>query len=337
VTRLITLIVMMGVLSACSSNEYKNSDHHSGGRFYNHADEVPHSRWAALKWIMTRKPGFWPEWRENTNQPVLAGPLKAGELSATFINHATFLLQIKNINCLTDPIFSERASPFSWLGPKRVRAPGLLLKDLPHIDCVVISHNHYDHMDKNSIHDLAEKDNPIFIVPLGNANLVKSFGAHKVVELDWWQQTPLPDGETTVTLVPAQHWSARGLFDRNQALWGGFVIRSPSLKIYFAGDTGYGNFFSDIKKKLGPMDVSFLPIGAYLPKWLMQHHHMNPEEAVQAHVDLGSQLSLAMHFGTFQLSDEGIDDPVRELQVALEKRGFNKDRFQANSNGKTIK
>ncbi len=305
---------------ACTSTKYAKSDHFDGQRFHNAQINVNKGIFDLLKWKWGGTATEWPEWREL--DPVSVGPQPSPvQGQTTYINHATHLIQMSGASFLTDPIFSKRASPVSWAGPKRIHRPAIELSALPKIDYVVISHNHYDHLDSESIRMLAERFNPLFIVPLGNQDLVESFGAKRVTELDWWQTLSVEGTDHRVTLVPAQHWSARGIFDRNRALWGGYVVENTHLKVYFAGDTGYNDFFSDIKKRFGRMDLSILPIGAYEPRWFMREQHMNPEEAVQAHRDLESKFSLGTHFGTFPLTDEGWDVPPKDLEAALKKTG----------------
>lgn len=312
------------------------TENFDGSRFFNPwAPSMDKSFVELLRWQLFGDSTPWPESRENEVVAKLSDQVAQGQWSTTFINHATHLIQLKGFNFLTDPIFSERASPVQWAGPKRIRKPALLIKDLPKIDFVLISHNHYDHMDSASIQDLAKIHNPIFIVPLANGELIQGMGAEKVVELDWWQEHQVVNSEFKITLVPAQHWSARGVFDRNKALWGGFVIQSQKFKIYFAGDTGYGDFFKEIRKKLGPMSLSLLPIGAYEPRWFMKGHHMNPAEAVMAHKDLESKFSLGTHFGTFKLTDEGVDDPEIALTEALNEMGVSSEAFIAPQVGET--
>jgi L-ascorbate metabolism protein UlaG (beta-lactamase superfamily) len=191
---------------------------------------------------------------------------------------------------------------------------------------VLLSHNHYDHCDLHTLAMLATKFDPLVITPLGNRRLVASTGIRRVEELDWWQQSHL--APVTITMTPAHHFSARSPFDRNRALWGGFVVDAEGARIYFAGDTAYALFFRDIGTRLGPLDLALIPIGAYEPRWFMQSVHMNPEEAVQAHVDLGGPESIGVHFGTFQLTTEGIDAPERELDAALRARNIAPSRFR---------
>lgn len=314
------------------------SDHFDGSKFFNPGQpDILKSLWQVAWWKLTGDAAKWPEWVENSKTPELATELSDDEVSTTFINHATHLLQLKSLNILTDPVFSKRVSPVSWAGPKRVRAPGLSLEALPQVDVVVISHNHFDHMDAFSIGELAKRFDPVFIVPLANGELMKDFGAKKIIELDWWQTTEIGRTGTNITLVPAMHWSARGVFDRNRALWGGYVVRNQHMSLYFAGDTGYGGFFSDIQKNLGPMDLSIIPIGAYEPRWFMKEQHMNPQDAVQAHLDLNSKLSIGTHYGTFQLTDEAIDAPILTLQQVLKEKEIEPAKFRALDNGETLR
>lgn len=265
-------------------------------------------------------------------QPPTVG---ADETAITFIGHATFLVQFGATNVLIDPMFAERASPVSFAGPRRVRAPGIRLEDLPPISVVLLSHNHYDHCDARSLATIERQFHPTFITPVGNALLLRSLGIVRVLELDWWEfdnSTGLP-----TTLTPAQHFSARGPFDRNRALWGGFVVQAGQHRIYFAGDSGYGEHFREIGKRLGPIDLALLPIGAYEPRWFMKDVHMNPAEAVQAHLDVGARRSWGMHFGTFQLTAEGIDEPVRDLGRALRERDVAPQHFHAPDVGESLR
>ena len=316
----IILIILLGLHSmSCSSNtKYKNSDHYNGKVFFNPGDQVaPKNFFSFLKWKFTNNPAKWPK---KIDPPYTqAIPVTSSEkLIATFVNHASFLIQVDGINILTDPIWSKRTSPLSFAGPSRVHPPGIDFLKLPKIDLVLISHNHYDHMDSETIRMLEEKFSPIFIVPLGNINKMKSFKAKNIVELDWWN-TFDHSSEIKITLTPAKHWSSRTLGDRNEALWGSFMIESKKDKIYFAGDTGHGPHFLEIHKRLGSPTLSLLPIGSYEPRWFMKDMHVNPEEAVLAHIDLDSKLSLGMHFGTFQLTDEAIDAPEKDLSMALDR------------------
>lgn len=316
--------------------KYPLSDHYDGKVFKNLDPAVRGSKtfWDVLKWRWTSRPKSWPQWVDNAHTPRIATEVEENEVVITHINHATSLIQFKGVNILTDPVFSNRVSPFAWLGPKRRRFPGVAFDALPRIDIVTISHNHYDHLDITTLKALDDQHAPLFIVPLNNAYLLKNAGIKTYMELDWWQEQPLLGGR--IALVPAQHWSARWIYDRCRSLWGGYVYEFSGMTVYFAGDTGYNSHFKQIKEKYGVPDVSFLPIGTYEPRWFMKEQHMNPEEAVLAHKDLGSRLSLGIHFGTFHLSDEGIDDPVNLLEQALVQHKVGKDRFIAPGNGQTF-
>jgi len=254
--------------------------------------------------------------------------------SVTWIGHATVLVQCSGLNVLTDPIFSERASPLRFWGPQRAQPPGIALRELPPIDVVVISHNHYDHLDLPSIAQLDERANgrTLFLVPLGVKALLERHGVHHVVELDWWQSHTVAGVE--FHLVPVQHWSGRGLGDHNQTLWGGWAVFAPESSWYFAGDSGYTPDFADTRQRFASraasgalFDIALLPIGAYEPRWFMSPQHMNPAEAVQAHKDLGARRSLGVHWGTFQLTDEALDQPPRDLAAARTAAGLSVEDF----------
>ena len=267
--------------------------------------------------------------------PQRPAPLDGAVAVVTFIGHATFLIQTAAGNFLTDPMYSDRAGPFGLLGPRRVRQPAVRFEDLPAISTVLLSHNHYDHCDRATLARLAKRFDPVVITPIGNGALVKSTGLRKVEELDWWQ-----DAKTStlpLTLTPAHHFSARTPFDRNRALWGGFMIAIAHRRIYFAGDSAYAPFFREVRRRFGPIDLALLPIGAYEPRWFMQAVHMNPAEALQAHLDLEASESIAMHFGTFQLTTEGIDEPVRALEQARLAHHVEPSAFRAIGFGESVR
>lgn len=287
------------------------SDHFDGRRFHN-VRPGWQSGGSFLKWQLTKKPGPWPRWIDSQPGPPPPRRVDDGRVRVTWINHATLLMQLDGVNLLTDPIWSERCSPVSFAGPKRHRAPGLRFDDLPEIDAILVSHNHYDHLD---LPTLRRFPNRKIFTPLGNAALLDN-----ATDLDWWDSVKLTD-RVTVTLVPAQHFCARGLFDRNATLWGGFVIRAPSGNVYFAGDTGWGDHFAEIAKRFGPIRVAMLPIGAYLPRWFMRPAHISPAEAVEAHFALEARTSIAMHYATFRLGDDGYHEPANDLRAALAARG----------------
>jgi L-ascorbate metabolism protein UlaG (beta-lactamase superfamily) len=283
---------------------------------------------------MLREPRqLWPARVEVT--PRQPASLDGATAVVTFVGHSTFLIQTAAGNILTDPMWSQRAGPFNLLGPRRVRQPAVRFEDLPPISVVLLSHNHYDHCDRRTLGRLAKRFDPIVVTPLGNAALVRSTGIRRVEELDWWQAAAsLP---FSIAMTPALHFSARTAFDRNRALWGGFVLTVGDARLFFAGDTGYAPFFRDIRQRLGPIDLALVPIGAYEPRWFMQAVHMNPAEAVQAHLDLAASRSIGMHFGTFQLTTEGIDDPPRALAEARRERDVPAAQFSSLDFGESMR
>jgi L-ascorbate metabolism protein UlaG (beta-lactamase superfamily) len=255
----------------------------------------------------------------------------------TWIGHATVLVQLGGKNILTDPHFSDRASPVQFAGPKRMVRPGVSLDELPAVHAVVISHDHYDSLDKTSIvrlHSREGGEKTIFFVPLGLKGWFKRLEIHNVVELDWWESRA-KDGYEVICL-PMHHWSQRVPFSRNTTLWAGWVIRNADFSFFFSGDSGYAPHFREIGEKLGPFDISAIPIGAYEPRWFMRHHHLSPEEAVQAHLDVKSKKSVAIHWGTFVLSDEPLDQPPKKLEEAKRARGVPPDEFVVLKHGGTI-
>jgi len=275
-------------------------------------------------------------WPRRVDDPLRTpGALDGSSAVVTFIGHSTFLIQTAAGHVITDPMYSERAGPMNLLGPRRVRPPAVSFDDLPPIAVVLLSHNHYDHCDLPTLRALARRFDPIVATPLANRRLVRSAGIRRVEELDWWQTataTPMP-----ITLTPAYHFSARTPFDRNRALWGGFVLDAHRRRIFIAGDTAYGPFFREIRRRIGPIDLALLPIGAYEPRWFMRTVHMNPAEAVQAHLDLEAAESIAMHFGTFQLTAEGIDEPLRALDAARQAHEVPAGRFRALAFGESMR
>jgi L-ascorbate metabolism protein UlaG (beta-lactamase superfamily) len=316
-------------------NKASISDHFDGDHFFNPTlpkASAP-SRRSVIKMLLEPR-SRWPAWVENKGISQLKETLGTDDVAITFVNHATFLIQTCGITILTDPVWSERASPFRWVGPKRVRNPGVKFHDLPKIDVILLSHNHYDHMDIATLRQLGQRFAPTAFAAAGDARLVGHLGFKDVHELDWWDEIQLNDA-LKITFVPAQHFSARGIFDRQKSLWGGYVIESDTRRIYFAGDSGYSPHFSDIKSRLGPPDIAILGIGAYEPRWFMKPVHMNPAEAVRAHRDLGSKQSVGMHFGTFQLTTEGIDQPLTDLRRALAESGVPASEFITLHEGET--
>jgi L-ascorbate metabolism protein UlaG (beta-lactamase superfamily) len=280
------------------------------------------------------KRGYWPSFVRNEGLPQLHEKLGDADVAITYVNHATFLIQMPGVNILTDPIWSKRASPFRWIGPRRVRNPGVALDELPKIDVILISHNHYDHLDLATLKKLSQKHSSKVFVAMGDKKLVESAGLRDVRELDWWEDAQI-NSELKITFTPTQHFSARGLFDRLRSLWGGYMIQSAGRRIYFGGDSAYSTHFSEIKERLGSPDIALLGIGAYEPRWFMKPMHMNPQEAVQAHLDLGSNLSIGMHTGTFRMSAEAFDQPKQDLKTAIQKMGISNLAFTTLQEGET--
>lgn len=281
---------------------------------------------------------------------VSANHGKTQEPAMTWIGHATMLMQMGGLNILTDPVFSDRASPVSFAGPKRYQSPGIPLKDLPRIDIVLISHNHYDHLDTASVKALNNQAGgpPLFVVPLGIKKWMAAEGILNVQQLDWWDQTivNLPAGQVRVHFTPAQHWSARGLNDRRATLWGGFAVFAPDFHFIYTGDTGYSKDFLDIRQHFAPQhlpgagggfDMALIPVGAYEPRWFMKEMHVNPEEAVQIHLDLAAKRSIGVHWGTFDLTDESLDQPPKDLAIARKAKGLAQEAFDVMAIGQTLK
>lgn len=292
------------------------------------------SRWDALRWAISRKPVKWPRDLSNPPATPVMQRISNNGLRITFINHATVLIQCDGVNIITDPVFSKRVSPVSFAGPRRYRPAGLDFDELPKIDAVLISHTHYDHLDLRTLRRLCERDNPDIVAPLNNGNIIDGVASKTTTELSWWDTHKLSD-DVTVSLVPERHWTSRKPGDENQCLWGGFVASFASGKVYFAGDTGYGDgeHFRAAHEQFGAFRCALIPIGAYEPRWFMQPQHMNPAEAVKAFRDLGAPHSLGIHHGTFQLTDEGHDQPVIDLQAALQEADIEAGRFITLPNG----
>lgn len=309
------------------------SDHFNGKRFFN-PGVSEHSFWGFLLWRLTAQRRPWPKFKP-FKTTIPAKRLNDDELHITYVNHSTMLIQWGSLNILTDPIWSKRASPFRWMGPKRIHHPGVAFNHLPPIDFILLSHNHYDHMDIKTLKRLSDLYHPKMITGLGNKAFLESRGIRHVIECDWWQEMQFPFGRLIFT--PAQHFSARSLWDRNRTLWGGFALQKGNEWIYFAGDTGYFEGFKTIKSRLGAPRVALLPIGAYEPRWFMEKIHMSPKEALQAHLDLGARTSIATHFGTFRLSDEGFEDPIEYLKREKLRLGIAEDSFIVMAPGETRK
>lgn len=299
---------------------YPVSDHFNGTQFFNPEPTIRTGGgqrggiWRLLRARLRREESVWAKWPEHVENKQFPPP--QGEASVSWIGHSSFLLRLPGLNILTDPVFSLRCSPVQFAGPKRVRAPGIALDGLPRIDLILLSHNHYDHMDIGALRTLRRRWPDVQIVTtLGNAGYLAKKRIPGAIELDWWQDVTVHGAHITVT--PARHFAARSLWDRNEALWGGLYLTHKGIKIFFAGDTGYTRYFTEIRHRLGAPDLAMLPIGAYEPRAMMGPVHMNPADAVQALLDLQAVRAVGMHFGTFQLTAEPIDAPVQDLKTAM--------------------
>jgi L-ascorbate metabolism protein UlaG (beta-lactamase superfamily) len=311
------------------------SDHFDGTCFYLPGQPAPaHQRRASplvfLRLRFSRTRAKWPRHYPSPFADARPPPCAAG-LRVTLIGHASFLIQVAGRNLLVDPVWSPRASPFRFAGPRRVNPPGVAFGHLPPIDHVLVTHNHYDHLDLATLGRLWRAHHAPVVAPLGNDAIIRAVHPGiAVATLDWHARLNLSPG-LDVTLVPSQHWSARRLDDRRMALWGSFLLHTPAGQILHVGDTGYGDgaTFHDLRDRHGAPDLAILPIGAYEPRWMMQRAHMNPEEAVRAMHDLGARQALGHHWGTFQLTDEPIGQPPADLAAARQAAGLAPERFPA--------
>ncbi len=340
------------------------SDHCDGERFFNPPPQPQALGFGSLpKWwwqqLTTDAFHRWPKTVPPPRRPQLPARVAPGELALTFIGHSTFLLQLDGLTILTDPIFATHAGPFGRLGPKRVRPAALRLEELPAIDVVLVSHNHYDHLDLATLRWLARERRPQFITSLGNKAWLEARGVAPVVELDWWEGwsalTPTHSERVEVnafhldqssaaeraqpllriTATPAQHFAARAPWDRCRTLWNGFMLHTRAGDVFFCGDSGWGPHFAAIREKIGAPDLALMPVGAYEPRWFMIPVHMNPDESVRAHLALGARRSIGMHFGTFQLTNEAIDEPLRALAAARTAHGVAEADFTTLDFGET--
>ena len=320
----LALITLWSCAKAPINQEVKRGVAYKDGKFVSPWGQIDKPFSDFLRWQFTREQPQWPEWVDHVGGVSLS-EVSDNDVAVTYINHATMLIRMNGVNMLTDPIYSERASPVGFLGPKRVHAPGIAFDALPRIDVVMISHNHYDHLDLPTLKKLAERDQPQFLVGLGNEELLRGEDIERVRPLDWGESVFLRG--VKISFVPSQHWSARGVLDHHKTLWGSYVINDKIHRVYFAGDTGYTEHFRHIGESYGPFDIALLPIGAYEPRWFMKEQHLNPDEAVKAQIDLRAQVSIAMHFDTFQLADEayGAAGP-QFLHIASQ---FSDDNFRA--------
>ncbi len=307
---------------------------HFDGRRFRSIEPLDHGFSDFFKWMTHREPG---PWRDFTDTPPGAPPPErvARGLRVTFVNHSTVLVQMDGWNFLTDPIWSERVSPVSWAGPRRHRPPGIRFEDLPPIDVVLVSHNHYDHMDLPTLRRLSAAHHPRIFAGLGNSAFLGAHGVEGSRDCDWWESVSLAAG-VTLTSVPARHFSSRTPLDRDRTLWCGWVVTGPSGSFYFAGDTGWGSHFRRIRERFPGLRLALLPIGAYRPRWFMAQAHIDPEEAIRAQEVLAAETAVAIHFGTFAQADDGESEPVETLNAALARRPDPKPRFLALDNGQSL-
>ncbi len=318
------------------------SDHFDGERFFDPEGMPPRGRRDLLRWMIERRRNGsrakWPAWAPSPYADRPPARVEGEGLRLSYVGHASWLVQTAGLNLLLDPVWSARASPFSFIGPKRVNDPGIAFADLPPIDAVLVSHAHYDHLDVRTLSRLAAERRPRVVTPLGNDTIMRNHDPTIAAEaFDWHERVDLGN-DVRVTLVPARHWSARNLSDRNMSLWASFVIEAPAGQIYVVADSGYGSgqHFRTVRDRYGKSRLAILPIGAYEPRWFMHDAHMNPAEAVQALVDCGAELALAHHFGTFQLTDEAIDAPPAALADALRAADIAPERFRTLRPGQVL-
>lgn len=325
-----------------ASKGYKGpeSDHFNGTVFYSYGIENPlksrkpaMSKRSMLKWMMARKTHSW-KWRNNNNTAKPASRVEGDELVATFINHSTLLIQTQGLNILTDPIWSKRASPFSFLGPARYRDPGLTFEDLPHIDLVLISHNHYDHMDVETLARIRREWEAPILAGLGNAEYLMARHISGVHDMDWWDR--FEHKGISIVCAPGQHFSSRSLSDRNKTLWCGFVIETKGGDIYFAGDTGYGPFTESIRSHYKKFRLGLLPIGAFRPEWFMGGVHTSPVQAMQMHKELNVETSIGIHHSTFHLADDNQDEPRERIMELVRQSAEPKPNFLVLENGESL-
>jgi L-ascorbate metabolism protein UlaG (beta-lactamase superfamily) len=334
------LMVAISAGGCAGKPESAGKPHHTSEGFQNSDTNEKHGFMDFVKWRMERRKKDIPG-PESYNFPMAENDPQwlasdHGRITATWIGHAALLLQVSGKNILTDPVFSERASPVQWAGPRRVASPGIALDNLPDIDMVLISHDHYDALDAGSIELLTKRrngDKTRFFVPMGLKRWFNRAGIDNVVELDWWESATYSD--VTVHAVPVQHWSKRTPFSRNTTLWAGWAVVIDDFRFFFAGDSGYCDHFQEIGKRLGPFDLAALPIGAYEPRWFMGRHHMNPLEAAQVHLDIRAKHSVAIHWGTFILTDEPLDEPPVRLAEALRQKAIPPEAFRVLKHGET--
>jgi len=318
------LLSLMTVSSCTKKYEGKVSNHFDGKRFFDPEMNYKKNFWDFLKWKFNYKSVAWPDHVDVIKYDHPPQRVAGDGLRISNVGHVTFLIQTQGLNILTDPVWSERASPVSFAGPKRVINPGIKFEDLPPIDVVWISHNHYDHMDISTIKRLWKKHRPRIITPLGNASVIHSYDEEIEVETYDWQDEIIISNSIKFHLTPMQHWSARGFFDHNKSLWAALTIQTDGGNIYFIGDSGYGRgrYFKKDKEQFGEFRAALIPMGAYEPRWFMEYAHMNPDEMLKAYNDLGQPYTVPSHYDVFKLTDEGRGEARDQLKISMKKQGI---------------
>ena len=326
----------------CRGGEWTGpvTDHFDGVFFYNAEPSTLYKSSNLLQWLSQRhQKGDYPTIQQNTHQPQLAPCVDSQDWEVTMVNHSSMLIRTAGLNILTDPVWSDFTSPLQGFGPKRHRPVGLKWEELPKIDICLISHDHYDHYDADTLHKLAREHRPLFIVPLGLGGLLQYHCGEqtRIIEADWWDT--IQHGKLQVCLTPAKHWSNRyrKTYTRNRSLWCGFFLKSPGgPSIYYVGDSARSGCFADIRARLGSPDVALIPIGAYKPDWI-RNGHISPAEAVEVFQTLQPRQAIACHFGTWQLANEGYQETLNDLNTALQKNNIPAECFIAPDNGQTLR
>jgi L-ascorbate metabolism protein UlaG (beta-lactamase superfamily) len=328
-------------MARASANPYYSgppSDHFDGERFFNPDGSSDKSPGDLLRWRFTGTKEAWPDTWFSPFRDRPPARVEGRELRVAFAGHASFLYQTAGLNILVDPVWSDRVSPVTFAGPRRVNPPGIAFEDLPKIDVVLLTHNHYDHLDAQTLRRLAEAHAPRVVTPLGNDAVIRQeVGRMDVTTGDWGDVVELsPD--LRVHLEPVKHWSARGLLDRRRALWSAFLIETPGGSVYHIGDTGYGDgrHFEAVGRKHKTIRLATLPIGAYEPRWFMRDHHIDPDEAVRIFETVGARQALGHHWGTFRLTDEGVTRPAEALSSVLAARRIPLETFRALRPGEAV-